>query len=72
MSRRRVKHHPYPDLHQALVESGWEHRLNGGGHHSYSPPVGSLGLHRVTLPATPSDRRSYLNSRAALRRLGVT
>ena len=50
-------------LFKALASQGWSVE-KGRKHVKAKSPNGAL----VTLPATPSDHRSYLNSRAQLRR----
>lgn len=54
-------------LFKSLVSQGWTVE-KGRKHVKAKGPNGAL----VTLPATPSDHRSFMNSRAQLRRAGAT
>jgi len=65
-------------LVKAAEDQGWtldrNHRLGNGGkrrkrrHPRLVPPGGG---DFIVIPDTPSDRRSYLNTRALLRRAGL-
>jgi hypothetical protein len=56
----------------SLVEAAWRAgahcELGGNGHMKVYPLDGSR---LVTIPATPSDHRTYQNKRSALRRAGI-
>lgn len=53
-------------IFKALEDQGW--RIDRRGKHvKCKPPSGPI----VTVPSTPSDHRSLLNSRAQLRRAGA-
>lgn len=54
------------DLIRRLIAAGWAYR-HGAKHGRLYPP-GSF--RPITVPGTPSDRRSYRNFRADVRRLG--
>lgn len=49
-------------------DAGWEVELRKGGHYRLKSPDGE---HLVFLPSTPSDPRSWRNTRAQLRRCGL-
>ncbi len=59
--------------HQKLVEAawaqGWWCYLQKNGHVLCVPPDGKSRA--VPVPGTPGDHRSYLNTRAMLRRAGL-
>jgi hypothetical protein len=70
MSRSRaLKKHPFPGLHQQLIADGWTHRVNGRGHHQYSPPAGRPDAPAtLTMPGSPSDWRARRNAERDVRR----
>jgi hypothetical protein len=55
-----------------LVEAAWNAgahcELGGNGHMKVYPQNGSR---MITIPATPSDHRTFQNKRSALRRGGI-
>lgn len=48
---------------------GWSVRTTGSGHLKLVPPDKNRSF--LVISKTPSDRRAYLNIRAALRRRGL-
>lgn len=54
-------------LLRQLRQQHWDIRHTRRGHYRVTSPDGRT----VTLPSTPSDKRSVLNARAGLRRLGA-
>jgi hypothetical protein len=54
-------------LARAAHRTGWRVTLTGTGHLRWEAPDGTV----VITPSTPSDHRSYRNSRARLRRAGL-
>lgn len=55
-------------LARLAQDHGWTVRRSGSGHFKFIPPNGERA---VTVPATPSDKRSLANSIAQLRRAGL-
>lgn len=53
----------------AAQEQGWRVEATKNGHVRFVPPNPRGQF--VIVPKTPSDHRSYLNSRALLRRQGL-
>jgi hypothetical protein len=52
---------------RAARAKGWTIGLRGSGHLEWRSPDGEV----IITPSTPSDHRSYRNSRARLRRAGL-
>lgn len=56
-------------LLKAVEDAGWRYRPCKHGLYVYPP---TAGARPITLGGTPSDHRSFVNTRAALRRAGLT
>lgn len=54
-------------LVQAAEGQSWRVELTNGGHLKFLPPEGPF----IIAAQTPSDRRTWLNTRANLRRAGL-
>lgn len=51
------------------TRAGWRVERTGSGHWSFKSP--DLAVAPIIVASTPSDHRSMLNARAALRRAGL-
>lgn len=67
----------YQRLVDAALAVGWtlEDKVDGKGHIRLRPPEGwehgGGGGRSISMATSPSDRRTFLNTRARLRRAGI-
>lgn len=71
-------HRDYKPLVKAAEAQGWtlEPSTSGKGHPRLQPPEGAVArdgspARSLTIPGTPSDHRSLMNTRADMRRQGI-
>nr|WP_296779000.1 hypothetical protein [Rhodococcus sp. (in: high G+C Gram-positive bacteria)] len=64
-----ARRNEWKSLLTAAEKAGWTHRPCKHGLYVYPP---TEGARPIVLGGTPSDHRSYMNTRAALRRAGLT